>query len=500
MTVAPRPRTVVATRPRFTSTATLPLLVAAVLVVVLVIATARPVSAHVDLLESDPVNVSTVAAPVETIRLTFSAAADPVADEFVLEGGDGADVPITSVVNDGEDVLVVTPDSSPEPGRSRLTWAIRSGDSHTMTGTIAFTVTSAGTAVASADDTVTQTPTAADASSGTSSPARGLADLVAGAGRWLVYLALLFCVGGLAHLAWVHRGSTLEGRRLVFLVRRAALLVVIGSVVEWLAQTVIFSAGDVAALWSPSDWLDLAGTGFARGTVLRIVGAVVVLACLRMDLDASDPDGDTDPFAREPTRPAIGGVALAEDTRPVPSRVRVEASPLALVGAALLVLSEAFIGHTASTEPRLVVVAADAAHLAAAGVWATGATMVASTLARRRSRGEPLDARLLASRFSVVAAWVLAAGAVTGVVLAWTILGEPSALWSTEFGRLLLAKVALVGVVVAIGAHNHRVLVPALVAGDDSADERFRRAITAEAAAFGLVLLLTAGLVASSPT
>jgi copper transport protein len=99
-----------------------------------------------------------------------------------------------------------------------------------------------------------------------------------------------------------------------------------------------------------------------------------------------------------------------------------------------------------------------------------------------------------------MAGWSLVGVAATGLILGWAILGEVSALWSTEFGRLLSAKVAVVIVIAAIGAHNHRVLVPALGGKSPDVDERFRRTVTAEAVLFAAVLVLTALLVVSNPT
>ncbi len=125
--------------------------------------------------------------------------------------------------------------------------------------------------------------------------------------------------------------------------------------------------------------------------------------------------------------------------------------------------------------------------------------MLASTLWRRHRRGVPLDARLLATRFSVLAAWSLVAVAVSGVVLAWTIIGSVGGFWQTDFGRLLLVKVAFVAGVAAMGAYNHRVLVPALVADAESDAVRFRRAITVEAALFSVILLITSLLVVANP-
>jgi copper transport protein len=73
-------------------------------------------------------------------------------------------------------------------------------------------------------------------------------------------------------------------------------------------------------------------------------------------------------------------------------------------------------------------------------------------------------------------------------------------LWSTEWGRLLILKVALVGVAAAGGAYNHRVMVPALdlAPEDRSTIERFRTVVTIEAVALAGAAVVTAFLVAAS--
>ncbi len=483
------------------------------LVAALVVLLASPASAHIGLAESDPANVTTVDGPISEIRLTFTGAADPVEDQFAVTAQDGSELPIGSIENDGSTVLVVTTVEPMPAGRTKVSWAIRSGDSHTMTGSLTFTVNAVAAATPTGSDpTISLDPAPVDAvsetlTSATSSgdaPPKGFFDHAGTTARWLVYLALLFCVGGLGYLAWVHRGTAAEGRRLVFYVRRAVLVVAAGAVVEWLAQVVVFSGGRTGALWSPSAWGDVASSSFAMGTVLRLVGAGLVLAFLKIDLDdSSDTLERFDPAAPGPDFGPYGGTSTMLvpqiETAPL-TRLRVEASPVAFLGAVLLVASEAFIGHTSTVGPRLVVLASDAGHLVAGGLWAAGTFMLALTLWGRRRRGEPLDARLLGTRFSVMAGWALAVVAVTGLALAWAILGEVSALWSTEFGRLLSVKVVVVAVIAAIGSHNHRVLVPALARNDPDDSERFRRTVTVEAVLFGVVLALTALLVVSNPT
>ena len=122
----------------------------------------------------------------------------------------------------------------------------------------------------------------------------------------------------------------------------------------------------------------------------------------------------------------------------------------------------------------------------------TGSNIVAASSAER-------TAELLATRFSVLATWSLVAVALSGTILAWAILEQPSALWESEFGRLLLAKVVVVIVIGSIGLHNQRVLLPALASGDESSEQRFRRTIAIESLLFVVVLLITSLLVIANP-
>ena len=461
-----------------------------------------------DLSGSEPRNVTTVDGPVTEVRLTFTAAADPVAEEFSVSDASGAEVPIASIENDGERVVVVTPETPLTAGRNRVVWAIRSGDSHTMTGSISFTVASASSrrvrcrtdADGPRDDRRHARPTIRAPSP------RGVADHLATAARWLVYAALFLCVGGLAYLARVHRGTEAEGRALVFHVRRAAVVVLLASTIEWLAQLVAARGDDVWAVFSPGAWADLADTGLGKGTALRLLGAGLVLVFLRIDhtrkgehrFSASDLELDASDL---PPTPAAGGpVGVTERRDLALSRLRLEASPLAFVGAAALVVSEAFIGHTSTVGPRPVVLVSDAAHLLAGAAWVAGGLMLALTLRRRHRQGRPLDARLLASRFSAMATGALLVVAISGATLTWAILRTPSAVGSTEFGRILLVKLALVAIAVGIGFHTRRAVVPTLSRGDDDAAHRFRRLLSAEVVVFAAILLFTALLVVADPT
>lgn len=480
---------------------------------------ASPAAAHVDFVGSTPANVSTVPGPVSEIVLEFSGAAEPIESDFRIENSSGDSLPINSVTNDGETKVVVTSAAPLPTGRTKVLWALRGADGHKMSGSVAFTVTAEASAVppttiAANQSTTTAVPSAKTASeaesaetataaiSTTTNEDSGVAETIGVVARWIVYTSILLTVGALAYLLWVHRGTRAEGRRIVFFIRRASVLVILASVVEWFAQLSLWRSGSVSDLVSPSAWSELLTTGFAFGTVLRLVGAALVLKFVAMEVVPDQPS-DSAPIAD------LNWIAEPDDNRSLLvdersrsatlTRVRVESGPLAILGALLLVISESFIGHTASVEPRAVMALSDAVHLTAAGIWAAGAWLLTATLWRRHRRGEPLDAALLATRFSLLATVSLIAVAVSGAVLAWAILEQLSALWSSEFGRLLLAKTFVVFVIGCFGLHNRRVVLPALVGGDEGYEEKFRKTIAIEAGLFVVVLLITSLLVIANP-
>ncbi|MFO7590138.1 MAG: CopD family protein [Acidimicrobiia bacterium] len=507
------------------------------LLAVLVLATgavaigATPASAHVELTGSNPENGATITGPLEGIALEFLNPVTAVEDQFALLDGDGETLRIMRILPAGETrTLEVVPHAPLAEGTYGLKWSARAGDAHPMVGTISFTVKAPAPV---AGDTAGETETADETvhpgggSGAGHTTSAGLqhaleppdttgTERLAGIARFFAFGGLLLAVGGILYLAFVHIGSHAEGRRLIFLVRRAALLVFAGTLLELPLQAVILDGGSTDAIAAPDVYGELLGGGFGTGVLLRVLGAALVLVGMRMRLDAIGAaeqdqrafrpvERDAEMTLEQEVVSSRGGVATR--TRPTPRvahhRVRVEASPVALAGAAALVASFAFIGHTASTEPRWLVVASALVHVTAGSLWVAGVAMLAATLWRRHRRGVELEAALLATRFSVAAVGAVAAVAVTGLALGIAILGDVGALFSTEFGRVLIVKVALVGVLVGLGAYNQKVLIPALERSrrrSRTAAHRLRRIVTAEVITFLAVIAATAALVASNST
>jgi putative copper export protein len=106
-------------------------------------------------------------------------------------------------------------------------------------------------------------------------------------------------------------------------------------------------------------------------------------------------------------------------------------------------------------------------------------------------------------RFSTLAAGALVVVAIAGAALTWSEGRSLAALTSTDYGAVLLAKLAVVALVVAVAVYNNRVLVPALgeggAGGTRAALPRLRRTLGIESGAIVAVLAVTAVLVQVTP-
>jgi copper transport protein len=163
----------------------------------------------------------------------------------------------------------------------------------------------------------------------------------------------------------------------------------------------------------------------------------------------------------------------------------------------------AFAGHAASVEQhRALVVTADVLHVLGAGTWmGTLAVLAAVTLrsdARKRTAPEEWGADIagLVRAFSPVALTSAATLAITGTIAAWNHLDTVSSLWRSGYGRTLLIKVTLVGLVLLAGAYNWQRGTPRLTAPGQAGVRAFTRSASVEIGLGMLVLAITAVLVA----
>lgn len=171
---------------------------------------------------------------------------------------------------------------------------------------------------------------------------------------------------------------------------------------------------------------------------------------------------------------------------------------LTLVLGAGMALTPSFSGH-ASTAGNLAL-ASDIAHVIAAALWTGGLGFLVVALVLARDDRWPLATRAV-PRFSNMAVVSVATLLIAGVINGYLQVRTWSALWETQYGLLLLAKIALVVPLLALGAYNNRYAVPRLRAGIASVLER-RRFLTAagvELAIMVAIVAVTAVLVNAEP-
>jgi copper transport protein len=197
----------------------------------------------------------------------------------------------------------------------------------------------------------------------------------------------------------------------------------------------------------------------------------------------------------------VAGLALVLVPRRGTRPAAVARVPL-LAGITLVVLSPALTGHSRAFDPQLPVIVTDALHVLAGSIWLGGLVGLALTLPALGGRGQA--AAEVLTRFSTAAAAVLVALIAAGCLLAWRILGSWESLLGTTYGRLLLAKIAVVAVAVALAAGNRYLLLPRLRAAVGHADRqsgaaKMSQAVTVEAVVVVAAIAVTGFLVNQSP-
>jgi copper resistance protein D len=140
--------------------------------------------------------------------------------------------------------------------------------------------------------------------------------------------------------------------------------------------------------------------------------------------------------------------------------------------ASALAASLAWAGHAAATEglDGTIHLASDALHLVAAGAWLGALWPLAILLGLARQAGDPVSAAIAyqaTQRFSILGISSVAAILASGVVNTYEILGIEAFSLSTDYNRLLLAKIGLFAVMLAIAAVNRQRLTPQLSDGRD---------------------------------
>jgi putative copper resistance protein D len=238
--------------------------------------------------------------------------------------------------------------------------------------------------------------------------------------------------------------------------------------IAWAAASLVNITGELASLFD-GDALAafLFETGFGKVWALRLLFLVAML------------------FAA-----FIGGRHLSARSR---------ATAFIAVVAALLLVSQAWIGHPAASVggERVVVMIGYALHVLGAGAWLGGLLPLLLILrAYPRGRRDHFIEFAL-RRFSMLGMFAIALIVAGGLINAWVRWNSLEVLVATAWGKVLIAKLLGFAVLVVLAAMNRFVLMQRL-ASDTSARDRLARNVLAEQAG-GLAILAAAAILGILP-
>ncbi|WP_375407223.1 copper resistance protein CopC [uncultured Amnibacterium sp.] len=391
---------------------------------------ATPASAHAVLVSSDPADGARVAAAPAVVRLTFDEAVALPPDATTVLSSTGVRIQRGAATLDGRTVVIPLQAEVPA-GVYSVSWRVVSADSHLVTGSIRFGVRRDADAV--------------EGPVSTGSPL----DSGIGAATGAVYLGLALGIGvpASAALLWP---SVRRRRRVLGITAAGLVLVLLASLADLLLRGPRAAGGSWPAVLRLED-LGYTVTSAIGIVLLARVGLVLVLAVL---------------LRRAGVRRDLGA---------------------GVVGVAVLA-SVALLGHATDGAAWLLVPAA-VLHLAAMALWLGGLVVLVTAVLPRFHRAPAAGLRAL-RRWSVVAFACIGVLVVTGEVQAFPTVVPLAALWSTDYGVLLLVKLGLVAALIVVATVAQR----AVAGSDRPVRTRVRRAVVAEAVGVVAILGVTAAL------
>lgn len=162
---------------------------------------------------------------------------------------------------------------------------------------------------------------------------------------------------------------------------------------------------------------------------------------------------------------------------------------LSALGGSLALWSFASVGHIPDRDMfwlnGLLLI-----HLAAIALWIG----ILTPLKRLADLSTTEEAANLGDRFGRMATVFVPLLILAGLVMSYVLVGSVAALIGTGYGQALIVKVAVVAVLLSLGALNKLHFVPKLVNGDAQAAQHLSRSILFEWGAVVIILFTTAVL------
>ena len=275
---------------------------------------------------------------------------------------------------------------------------------------------------------------------------------------------------------------------------RAELRAAIGGRLAWIAWI-----GLVLTLLSGAAWFMLVAQSISDQPLASVLSDGSVLQSVLLDTDFG-----RDWLMRLLLIALLAGLLVAKLREKRDSRGFLELA-IVLVAAGLAgTLAWAGHGNGGAGLTGSIHLAADFLHLVAAAAWVGGLLPLAFMLAAAGRASSMSVARTASLRFSAYGIAAVGVLLLTGAINTWYLAGSVQALTATDYGHLLLVKIALFLVMLALATVNRLWLTPALSAdaGEKLARHalrQLRRNIAIEIGAGAIILCLVAVLGVTPP-
>ncbi|WP_035847070.1 copper resistance CopC/CopD family protein [Kitasatospora azatica] len=416
---------------------------------VLLLGTAGPASAHAALVRTDPGQNSVVATAPEAVTLTFSEGVTLAEDSVRVLDPSGRQVDTGNPGHaDGKgDTARVGLRSGLANGTYTVAWRAVSEDSHPVGGAFTFSIGAAS-------------DTSVKASQVQGENADSVVAALYGTGRAVAYgaFALLVGVAAFVLLCWPGGAATRAVQRLLMgswvalLLSTVAVLLLRG---PYERGTGLSQAFDLSLVRGTLD--ERLGTALAA-RLLLLAASGVFLSLLVGQLGQQPEPTTEQPATEQPATEQRSGDAEEDELRRLERRAaeRPQREARLALGVGGLLLALALAGTWAGADHAAVGIQVwlalpfDLLHLVAMACWLGG--LVTLLVGLRHGAGTAV-----ADRFSKVALTAVAALVVTGLYQAWRGIGFSwSALVDTRYGQLLLVKVGLVLAMLAVAWFSRR--------------------------------------------
>lgn len=408
-----------------------------------VLGSAAPAAAHAALTGSTPADGSVVHSAPHRVTLTFSEGVSMSEGSIRVLDPSGKRVD-TSHVRDAGSGKAVRLKSGLAKGTYTVAWHAVSADTHPVSGAFTFSV-------GAPSRTSAHVPRQDEGAGG------GPVGVAYGVGRYAAYAGLVLLVGGGAFVlfCWSRAARVRAVQRLVvagWLTLTASTLLLL------LLRNSYTGSGELADVLDPGGLSAAVATKPGTALLSRLLlagGAALFLAALFGTYGAygayGRPGADAAREGPDAERQSEEGADEQAD-QPAYRKRRFVLGAVGALLAAGLTATWSMAEH-ASTGPQYgLAIPVDMVHLLTVSLWAGG---LAALLTSLYAAPAALPAAVV-RRFSRVAFGSVLVLVATGLYQAWRQVGYWSALTGTSYGQLLLAKAALVALLVAVAGTSRR--------------------------------------------